>query len=381
MKDILYSAMILSLVFATSCSKEKDKDKTVAVTDVTLNRTTSTLNVSGTKTLTATVLPENATNKSVSWSSNNTAVATVNNGVVTAVALGSATITVTTSDGNKTAICAITVAPVPVTGVSLNYSLTTRVPGDLFSLTATILPLNATNKALSWSSNDETVATVDNGLVTTKSPGIATIVVTTVDGNFTAVSSLTVATGCSTATPGWGTSLGTVSFATSQEWTISDNGITQIWSDAVLAYNCNKATFDGGSDGNYKADGRSNPDQKGNLFSWVAVIRFQDQLCPAPWRIPSMQDFINLDLAMGGTGEHRTNWAFVNTRYFGLWGGAFGGICESDGTLNGQGMWASYWSASEYFSMARSLYFDAFGNIHTQGHSGKEAGFTLRCVR
>jgi len=84
-------------------------DPVIAVTGVTLNKTTLSLAVGAAETLTATVAPPNATNKSVTWTSNNTAVATVTNGLVTAVAAGNATITVTTADGNKPATCAVTV--------------------------------------------------------------------------------------------------------------------------------------------------------------------------------------------------------------------------------------------------------------------------------
>lgn len=87
----------------------EEGSSTVSVTSVTLNKTELDLIVDATEQLTATVLPNDATNKNVSWSSNNTAVATVNNGLVTAVAAGNATITVTTEDGNKTATCTISV--------------------------------------------------------------------------------------------------------------------------------------------------------------------------------------------------------------------------------------------------------------------------------
>lgn len=91
---------------------------TVAVTGVTLSQTSASLNVSETVTLTATVAPDDATDKSVTWSSSNTAVATVADGVVTAVAAGTATITVTTTDGSKTATCEVTV-PDPATKYDL----------------------------------------------------------------------------------------------------------------------------------------------------------------------------------------------------------------------------------------------------------------------
>lgn len=82
----------------------------VNVTEVEINKTSTTLTVGGTETLTATVRPDNATDKTVTWSSDNTSVATVGaNGKVTAVAAGTATITVTTTDGSKTATCSVTV--------------------------------------------------------------------------------------------------------------------------------------------------------------------------------------------------------------------------------------------------------------------------------
>ena len=105
----------LSSVFFESQSNEFTVIK-VDVTGVTLNKTTVTLNVNGTETLTATVAPDNATDKTITWSSDNTAVATVSNGVVTAVAEGTATITVTATNGtddindDKTATCEVTVA-------------------------------------------------------------------------------------------------------------------------------------------------------------------------------------------------------------------------------------------------------------------------------
>ena len=82
---------------------------TIPVTGVTLNKTALSLTVGGTETLTAIITPDNATNKNVTWSSNNLEVATVENGTVTAVGAGNATITVTTADGSKTATCTVTV--------------------------------------------------------------------------------------------------------------------------------------------------------------------------------------------------------------------------------------------------------------------------------
>ena len=319
-------------------------DPTVDVTCVTLNKNTTTLAVNATEQLTATVQPTNATNKVVTWSSNNTAVATVVNGLITAKTAGTATITVTTADGGKTATCAVTVdgslppmctnvalgkpvtassaevganpptpatnvtvagiatrwasktendqytpewvridlqnvydiseikinwegafarsynietsvngvdgwqtyyttttgnggintiagaataqyvrinctqkgfnwngtyygysiyevevcgvphvaGPIAVTGVTLNKNTATLTAGATEQLTATVLPTNATNQAVTWSSNNTAVATVVDGLVTAKTVGTATITVTTADGNKTATCVVTV---------------------------------------------------------------------------------------------------------------------------------------------------------------------------------------------
>lgn len=104
---------------------------TVAVTGVTLDQTSLTLKIGNTATLTATVAPSNATNKNISWSSNKESVATVNaNGVVTAKAEGTATITVTTEDGGKTATCAVEVKKEETPDVTVpSTSLTLHEPG------------------------------------------------------------------------------------------------------------------------------------------------------------------------------------------------------------------------------------------------------------
>jgi len=171
-------------------------DTTVAVTGVTLSPTTLSLTVGGdTGTLTATVAPDDATNKGVTWSSSDTSKVTVStSGVVTAVAVGTATISVTTTDGNFSATCKVTVTPVAVTGVTLSSTtLSLKVGGDKGTLTATVAPSNATNKGVTWSSSDTSKATVStSGVVTAVSAGMATITVTTADGNKTTTCEVTV---------------------------------------------------------------------------------------------------------------------------------------------------------------------------------------------
>ena len=159
----------------------------VHVSSVSLNETTLDLLTGDRATLTATVLPSNASDKTISWSSSNENVATVKNGKVTAISAGQATITVTTKDGGLTASCIVSVTQkiVPVNGVSLNYNELELSVGDSEDLIAKVLPTNATNKEVIWSSTDEEVASVDeNGKVTALKVGETMVTVTTVDGGY-----------------------------------------------------------------------------------------------------------------------------------------------------------------------------------------------------
>ncbi|MBR2066697.1 MAG: Ig-like domain-containing protein [Solobacterium sp.] len=166
---------------------------TQPVTGVSLNKTSASLNIGATLALSATVKPTNANNKNVTWASSNTKVATVDaNGKVSAKAKGSATITVTTKDGSKKATCKITVKQ-PVTSVTLNKTSETVNKGKTVTLTATVKPDNADNKAVTWASSNTSVATVDaSGKVTAKANGTAKITVTTKDGKKTATYTITV---------------------------------------------------------------------------------------------------------------------------------------------------------------------------------------------
>lgn len=167
----------------------------IAVTGVSLNKTAMSLGVGASETLVATISPSNATNKSVTWSSSDTSVATVSSrsGKVTAKKTGSATITATTADGGKIAICTVTVEATAVTGVSLNKNTLSLNIGDSESLTATIAPSNASNKSVTWTSSDTSVATVStSGKIDAKAAGSSTITVKTTDGGKTAACTVTV---------------------------------------------------------------------------------------------------------------------------------------------------------------------------------------------
>lgn len=170
----------------------------IPVTAIALNKQATTIGIGDSETLTINYTPADAnTGKAVAWTSNNTSVATVDNsGKVTGVSAGSATITATsTTDNTITASCVVTVQAVAVTGVSINPTSANLQIGGSTDLTYTILPANATDKSVSWSSSNTSVATVNNGHVTAIAAGMATITVTTTDGNKTATCSVTVTAG------------------------------------------------------------------------------------------------------------------------------------------------------------------------------------------
>jgi uncharacterized protein YjdB len=150
------SAKLLSVILAVTlafagCKKD---DMPIRVTAVNLDKETLSIPEGGTETLKATIVPEDAENKEVTWKSSATQVATVDaTGKVTAVKAGAATITVTSVDGEKTAICTVTVTAV-VSGVKLNKETLALTEGGTETLIASIAPDNAANKAVTWKSSD-----------------------------------------------------------------------------------------------------------------------------------------------------------------------------------------------------------------------------------
>ncbi len=166
----------------------------IKVKGVKLNKTAATLSINQTTALTPKFSPSNATNKSVVWRSSNTKVATVNSkGVVKAVGIGSAVITCTTKDGSFTAKCTVQVKSVKVLGVTLNQTKLSMNKGASYTLKATVVPENASNKAVTWKSSDTSVATVSsNGVVKAVGKGVSEVKVYTKDGNYIALCVVTV---------------------------------------------------------------------------------------------------------------------------------------------------------------------------------------------
>lgn len=186
MKTIKLLALITISASVCSCGGGGGGDKpdgpitpsVVAVTSVSISKTAAELVIGNTLQLTATVSPSNATDKNVTWNSFSTTVATVSpTGLVTAKTEGSANITA--SCGGKSATCQLTVKkpviPTPVSSVTLSQPSASLKVGETVTLTATVKPDDATDKTVTWSTSDGSVAIVSNGVVTAKKVGVATI--------------------------------------------------------------------------------------------------------------------------------------------------------------------------------------------------------------
>jgi hypothetical protein len=153
--------------------------------------------------------------------------------------------------------------------------------------------------------------------------------------------------------------------ASTKTWTIGE----QTWSDHINIPACNKTSFDGGDDNAPKADCRNNPGYY-YLYSWEYVRRNAADLCPAPWRVPSLADFGKLaDLAV------RTDHVAE------IWGVAYGGYALSS-SVNETNVYAYYWSSTEYNINFGGVFFVDQSSGHIKTDSGwTPGGFQVRCVK
>ncbi len=159
-----------------------------SVTPVSLNLIVGEMAI-----VSASVSPATATNKNITLTSSDESIITVENGIVTARKEGSALVIATTEDGGFIGECTVTVKKMPASGISLNHSKLVLTVGKAKLLTATILPENTTNKNVTWTSSNTSVATVSaNGVITAKAVGTARITVKTEDGGKTATCTVTV---------------------------------------------------------------------------------------------------------------------------------------------------------------------------------------------
>ena len=187
----LAAATVLSVF---SCQQEPEE---IRVSSISLSKSTLELTVGDQASLDVTISPDNATNKKIRWSSSKKSVATVTpDGIVEAVSAGTTFITATSEDNGVNAKCEITVKDkaISVTGIALNKTSLSLTEGEEFTLEATVTPDNATNKEITWTSDNEAVATVSaEGVVKALRAGTTSITATTVDQGKSASCVVTVA--------------------------------------------------------------------------------------------------------------------------------------------------------------------------------------------
>ncbi|MFC2109765.1 DUF4955 domain-containing protein [Bacteroidota bacterium] len=169
----------------------KSSGVNIPVTGLTISSASNNITIDETIVLNPNVLPLNATARKVNWVSSKPNVVTVtkNTGRITGIANGTATITATTEDGNFVDTYIITVGtPVPtsVENISLKFTKLLMQINETTTITPTITPSEASNKQINWTSSDNNIVSVVDGVITSHSTGIVTITATTVDGNFTA---------------------------------------------------------------------------------------------------------------------------------------------------------------------------------------------------
>lgn len=169
--------LVLSLLSITSCSKKKSLK--VPVQNITITQTTNSIEIGATLQLNAEVLPKEAGNISMSWESNEPTIASVDaTGKLTALSEGSAIITVSSNDTDKTATFTINVSKkqIPLTSLEMNFKTYELAQNETIKLECTLVPVDATDAEIKWTSSDDKIATVDeNGLVTSIALGDVTI--------------------------------------------------------------------------------------------------------------------------------------------------------------------------------------------------------------
>ena len=378
---------LLVLLFAAStlfisCG-DNEVTNPVLVESVTLSPTDFSIEMEAPAvTLTATVHPSNATNRAVAFTSGNANIASVNTqtGAVTAVAVGQTYITVITACGARTNTANVTVTPAPIRVESVTIAgCNPDAPlaiGGTRQLTATVHPSNATNTAVTWSSNNTNVATVDvnSGLVTARAAGTATITVTTADGGRTATCTITIVAIPPNQTDA-GVVINGITWATrnvNAPGTFADNP-----EDAGMFFQWNRNR--GWSATDPLRHWANNDWVAGGWNSSIPTGTANDP-CPAGWRVPTLAELSNLR-NQPNTWTQRNG---VNGRLFGtapnqVFLPAAGWRRISDGALYRVGTAGNYWSSALYGSTTAWRLWFYSGSSNLLG-SNRALGLSVRCV-
>jgi uncharacterized protein (TIGR02145 family) len=315
-------------------------------------------------------------------------------------ALVAVAVTCKKEEVNKVALSPI--SNIAVTGVALNKTADMLLVGDTLTLTATVAPDTATNKAVAWASSDTAVAAVSStGLVTAVAVGTATITATTMDGSKTATCAVTVVT--PVPAPAGSMTLGGITWASVN---VDDYQTFAPCPDMYTKfYQWNKRTA-------YSASDPLTPTWNSTLntsATWTV------NPCPNGWRLPTRAEFQALDIAGGGsdiTNNDGSTWVEANAkgnavagRFYGpnhatasLPNSMAGAIFMpavgyryydrdypyfSEGALVSQGGFGRYWSSTQNGSNVNYSYISHFnsGVSNQRGDTYKANGYTLRCVR
>lgn len=222
----------------------------VKVTSISLNINNLELKIGDTYNLTCNILPDNATNKNVEWSTSNQDIVSVENGKITAKSKGEATITVKSQDTQMTATCNVKVLT-KVTEIKLVDSNLDMNVGDEKILTYTVAPNDAANKEVEWFSSNNDIVSVENGKIIAKSPGDVIITLKAKETGLTATCKITVIAKVESIflpkenyTVAKGKKLSIIpeikpDFATNKEYTVSssDENIIKIQDNILIAQN------------------------------------------------------------------------------------------------------------------------------------------------
>ncbi len=386
--------------------------KQIPVESVTLSKKNLELEESETAELTTVILPKNASNKAVFWESSNQTVATVDeNGKVTAIKEGNATIVVTTEDGKKTAKCEVTIVAkqIPVESVTLNRKNLELEESETVELTATVLPENASNKAIFWESSNQAVATVDeNGKVTAVKLGNAIITATTKDGNKTTTCEVTVLDLSDLLNNGFTDSRDNAHYKVvkigNQVWMAENLKYLPSVVGAGTGSKTEAYYYVYGYDGTDVAAAKQTNNYKtyGVLYNWTAAMNGAASsdanpsgvqgVCPTGWHLPSDIEWTKLTNHLGGENvaggklkeKETTHWDDPNigatneSGFTALPGGSRG----RNGSFSYVGNIGNWWSSTQFLSsnaLGRYLghyYARVNGNLVT-----KDNGFSVRCVR
>lgn len=195
MKHVMLNQIKIVAILLLAFVGCTEKETQVEVSSVSLNTATIEMVEGETFSLVATVLPKDAEYDGVTWASSNASVASVNSGTVTAIKEGTATITA--SAGGKSATCTVKVSTkvVAVTSITLDKTSLSMKVGETETITVTVNPDNATDKNVTWTSSDESVAKVADGKVTAVKSGKATITAKCEDKTAECAVTVTVPTG------------------------------------------------------------------------------------------------------------------------------------------------------------------------------------------